>query len=351
MRLCFLAPANSAHTQKWIDHFKQRECEIHLVSFHFAEIQGVHLHHLAAPFKSFYLLHIPRMKLLLKKIKPDILHAHYASSYGFVGAALGFHPFVVSVWGSDIIEFPKRSLVHRKMLQYSLSQADKITVTSRLLEEAAEGLAPVKQKITRTPFGVDLERFKPESKPGRKDQIILGLIKNLDRKYGIEYLLKGFALVEKSYKNIRLVIAGDGPLKDQLRELAFQLGCQEKVEFLGRIPHSQVPTLLNEMDIFIMPSIHESFGVAALEASACGLPVIASDVGGIPEVVVHRKTGLLIPPGNPEALAEAVVYLIENPDLREKLGKDGREFVMETFDWQENAQRMENLYQELLSQN
>lgn len=351
MRLCFLAPANSTHTQKWLGYFREKGYEIHLVSFHFAKIQGVHLHYLAAPLKPFYLLHIPRIKFLLKKIRPDILHAHYASSYGFVGAALHFHPFVVSVWGSDVVEFPDHSLIHKKMIRHVLDQADGITATSKMLSDITSGFTSPKKNITRIPFGVDLDRFKPALEKNRRSGITLGVIKKLDRTYGIEYLIRGFALVEKKYQDARLLIAGDGPLLGELKNLARQLGCGRKIEFTGKIPHSQVPALLNQMDIFVMPSIRESFGIAALEASACELPVIASNVGGVPEVILDRKTGLLIPPQNPSAIADAVLYLIANPDHRKKLGKSGREFVKKNYDWQKNAQRMESLYKEILNQN
>lgn len=351
MRLCLLAPATSTHTQRWIGHFKEKGYEIHLFSFQFTEIEGVHIHYFAAPLKTFYFLHIPKIKLLVEKIKPDLLHAHYASSYGFVGAASGFHPFVISVWGSDIVGFPERSLFHRKIIKYSLGQADIITVTSKMLEKLTGEFASPKKRLIRIPFGVDLNKFRPESRENKKTGITLGVIKRLDRKYGIEYLIKAFALVEKRYSDTRLLIVGDGSLRSKLKKLAFQLGCDKKIKFLGNVPHFQIPKILNEMDIFVMPSLQESFGVAALEASACQLPVIASNVGGVPEVILDKKTGLLIPPQDPSAIAEAVIYLIENPDLRQKLGEFGRNFVMKNYDWHENAKRMENLYQKVLRKN
>lgn len=351
MRVCLLAPANSTHTQKWTEHLLDKRHELHLITFHSAHINGVHLYPLEAPMKSLYLFHIPKIRLLVKRINPDILHAHYASSYGFVGAALRFHPFVVSVWGSDVVDFPSSSFIHRKMMKHILGQADRVTATSRMLKDITRKFMSPEKTITRIPFGVDLDNFKPDLKKNKRFGITLGVIKKLDRTYGIEYLIRGFALVEKRYRNARLLIAGDGPLLGELKNLACQLGCERKIEFTGKIPHSQVPALLNQMDIFVMPSIRESFGVAALEASACELPVIASNVGGVPEVILDKKTGLLIPPQNPSAIADAILYLIANPDRRKKLGKSGREFVMKNYDWQKNAQRMERLYKEILNRN
>ncbi|MGB2697682.1 MAG: glycosyltransferase [Candidatus Zixiibacteriota bacterium] len=348
MRLCLLAPANSPHTHKWIKYFRDKGHQIHILSFQFEDIPGVHLHYLPAPLKVFYLYHIPKIRSLLKKIGPDILHAHYASSYGFVGATVGFHPLVISVWGSDVVEFPKRSPIHREVFKYNLDQADRITVTSKMLMDLTKEFVSPLKRVIRIPFGVDVDNFKPRLTSDKKSEITVGVVKRLDYKYGIEYLVKGFALVEKKFKNVRLLIAGDGPLRNKLKKLSFQLGCEKKIKFLGNIHHAQVPNLLKEMDIFVMPSVRESFGVAALEASASQLPVIASNVGGIPEIIINGKTGLLVPPRNPSAIAESIIHLIENPDLSLELGKSGREFVMKNYDWKENAKRMENLYEDLL---
>ena len=353
MRLCFLAPGNSIHTHRWVEYMSDRGHQVHLITFHKGDkIHKVEAHYLSSPSKLIYPFFLSKIRFLIKIINPDILHAHYASSYGLLGACSGFHPFVVSVWGWDVINFPRVSFLHRLLVKYALRKADHITATSKMLASTTAELTGVSDKVTVIPFGVDLLSFQERTDSSQKMEITIGIVKTLLPKYGIEYLIRAFSLVEKKFRNLNLMIVGTGPLRDNLHRLAQELGCVEKVYFVGQVPYSRVPEYLSKMDIFVVPSVDESesFGVAAVEASACGLPIIASKVGGLPEVVVDKSTGLIVPPKDPSAIAEALVHLIENPDLRQEYGRRGREFVMRNYNWQENALRMEKLYREILKQ-
>jgi glycosyltransferase involved in cell wall biosynthesis len=123
------------------------------------------------------------------------------------------------------------------------------------------------------------------------------------------------------------------------------------VDFVGRIPHEEVPAFMASLDIFCMPSRWESetFGVAAVEAEAMKVPVVATTVGGVPEAVRDGVTGILVPPNDPLALADAICSLLGNPDKRAKMGEAGREFVRKNYDWMENAGRMKRIYEKLLN--
>lgn len=350
MRICFLAPGNSVHTQRWVEYMMDKGHDVHLITLHKGDIPGAKIYYLPSRGKWTYLFFLSKIRFLIRTICPDVLHAHYASSYGFLGACSGFHPFVVSVWGWDVVNFPENSFLHKLLIKYTLQKADKITATSRMLTSTTINLASVAEKISVIPFGVDIVLFHPRTKPLEEKTVNIGVVKTLHAKYGIEYLIRAFALVEKKFKDVNLMIVGGGPLRKNLQRLANKLGCAKKIDFIGEISHSQVPEYLKKTDIFVVPSIDksESFGVAAVEASACGIPVIASNIGGLPEVVLHKKTGFLTPPKDHYLLAEAIVKLIENPDLRKKFGEEGRKFVSEHYDWRENCQRMHNLYQTLL---
>jgi glycosyltransferase involved in cell wall biosynthesis len=144
------------------------------------------------------------------------------------------------------------------------------------------------------------------------------------------------------------VLAGEGPERRRLERQAARLGLGERVRFLGEVPHEQVPEVLQQLDIFAMPSTYEGFGVAALEAEAMELPVVASSVHGIPDVVVDGETGLLVPPRDRQALASALDRLVADGDLRRRLGQAGRAFVAEHYSWEENTAQMEALYEAAL---
>jgi glycosyltransferase involved in cell wall biosynthesis len=147
------------------------------------------------------------------------------------------------------------------------------------------------------------------------------------------------------------VIAGDGSLREPLRRLAKDLGVEGQTNFLGNISHEKIPEVLRTFSIFAALSLRESFGVAVLEASACKLPVVVTNVDGLPEVVQGGVTGLVIPPRDAEAAAAAFSVLFEDAKLRERLGAAGREFVLQNYEWSENAGRMERLYRSILASN
>ncbi len=143
-------------------------------------------------------------------------------------------------------------------------------------------------------------------------------------------------------------MAGSGELRSQLEELTGQLGLTRNISFLGAIEHRQVPEILRNVDIFVMPSIREEFGVAAVEAQAMEIPVVSTRVGGVPEVVLDGETGILVEPGDSEQLAQAILTLIENPALRRQMGKRGRKHVLANYRWEDNAALMERLYQRFI---
>ena len=157
-----------------------------------------------------YLKALPELRKAIKYFKPDILHVHYATSYGLIGALSGFHPFIISVWGSDVYEFPVRSIFHKILLEYNLSKADIILSTSNAMADHTRKFTD--KNIVVTPFGIDLKKFyKNHNKSKRKDgEIVIGTVKTLHKIYGIAYLIKAFKIVvdRNPEKNIKLLIVG-----------------------------------------------------------------------------------------------------------------------------------------------
>jgi len=135
-----------------------------------------------------------------------------------------------------------------------------------------------------------------------------------------------------------------------LRQLAQELAISDNILFCPEVPFDKLPEYYRKIDIFVVPSLIESFGVVAVEASACGIPIVASDVGGLPEIVSNDKTGFLVPPKNPEAIACKLELLINKPDLRTKMGIAARQLVLKKYDWQQNALQMEKLYKQIIKQ-
>ncbi|MEN3291851.1 MAG: L-malate glycosyltransferase [Burkholderiales bacterium] len=297
-----------------------------------------------------YLAALPKLRKRIDEFRPDILHAHYASSYGLLGALSGFHPFILSVWGSDIFSFPNKSRLHRNILRFNLSKADKVLSTSHAM--ARETQRYTTRRITVTPFGVDVNEFRerPVDSLFAPGDLVIGTVKALEQTYGIHYLIQAFKLVCGRHPRLplKLLIVGGGSMRAALQGLVDELGLRERVTWAGEVPYDEVSRYHNMLSISVFPSNSESFGVAAIEASACGRPVVVSDVGGLPEVVEHGVTGLVVPAKDVRQLAQAIGRLALDETLRRTMGGAGRERVRERYNWDYSVRQMVDIYEEIV---
>lgn len=353
-KICFLADADSIHTRKWVDYFSSLNNEIYLISMRGTSYNykdNVKLIVVKPPFKSklSYFFIIKYIKRLITEIKPDILHSHYATSYGLYGKISKYHPFIISVWGSDVYQFPKSNNLNAKLLSFILKGADAVCSTS--VDMACETKKYYdKDDITITPFGVDIERFNIKTPVLNNEYITIGVIKNLRKIYGIEYLVKGFSdLIRETKKDVRLMIVGDGPERENLEKLCDELKIKTKVIFTGNIDNSKIPDYINMMDIVCLPSLSESFGVAAVEACACGRPVVSTNVGGLKEIVVDDYNGYTVDPKNSDLIKEKLQIIIEDEDRIKKFSINARSLAEEKYNWIENAGTMKDLYEKIIS--
>jgi glycosyltransferase involved in cell wall biosynthesis len=302
------------------------------------------------PFKLDYFREVRRVRELVERIRPAFVHAHYASGYGTLGRLIGFRPYIVSVWGSDIYEFPLRSPVHRWLLKQNLAAADYLCSTSR--DMARETRKYTQKPILITPFGVDCELFSPGSAPRSEErEFVIGTVRSLEESYGIDILLRAFRIFADRHPSAdcKLVIVGGGTREEEYHQLAQRLGLGGRVRFTGQVAHERVPEYLRSFSVFAALSRSESFGVAVLEASACGIPVLVSNVGGLPEVVVDGRTGIIIPPNDEHAAAEAFDRLRNSTSLRKSLGAGGQAWVLDKFLWDNTARAMEDFYEQVIS--
>jgi len=364
LRLTYVSDAMNVHTHRWVGYFRDLGCEVKVISYRDWEIPGVevYVHSLpptglskVPPFKQFHTLsdyaHVRKMLAWA-----DIVHVHFIYRFRFNIVYRGLPRLVVSTWGKDIItdsdEPEPKSEVYWK--KFVLNQATVLTATTHFLAEETRKYSPEGREIHVIPFGVDLEKFNPANCP-RKDPdeqpFRIGFLKHLRTKYGPDTLIEATKILRDRDYNIRAILAGVGHEEEDLRRLARSIGVGRIVDFVGRVPHEEVPAFMANLDVFVMPSRWESetFGVAAVEAEAMEVPVVATKVGGVPEAVDDGKSGILVAPDNPEAIADAVAGLLDDPAARQKMGEHGRKFVRENYEWIENASRMRVIYENLLS--
>lgn len=353
IRVVILGENGSVHIQKWIQAIKDySEISLHVISFDRGpKYEGVSYHYLKqfTNSKLDYFINAPRVKKLIAKIQPNVVHAHYATSYGYLGANANFHPLIITGWGADIFDSPK-SFLMRRILVESFKKADAITVLSKITKKEIHKLTS--KEVELIPFGVDIFKFKNINLP--KGHIIrIGTVRTLSEKYGIEYLIRAFANVSQRHNNVRLEIVGDGPLREFLESLTKELKIDNLVTFHGYINQNtefeRYINIMSNFDIFAILSIldSETFGVAAVEASSCGLPVIATNVGGLPEVIDDNITGILVPPKDVSSTAEAIETLVTNDELRLKMGLLGRKKVESEYYWRDNVDKMIELYKRI----
>lgn len=361
MKIIFLGEATSIHTIRWVNSLSEKGIEVILVSLK-GEVdiigkinENVKVIYLPFGTKLGYYLNVFALKKIISKEKPDLINAHYASGYGTLGRLSGFNKKLLNVWGSDVYDFPNESKVKKRIIEKNLKSYTAIASTSYCMaEETKKYLEDKSKEIFITPFGVDTKKFKNLNIEKNKNELVIGIVKTLTENYGIEYLIRAIKELEntldiENYKKIRLLIYGKGELKNKLEALTKELQIEDKVIFKGYISNEDVPKALNEMDIFVVPSINESFGVAAVEAMACEIPVIASSVGGLKEVIVDKETGYLVPKKDHKEIAKYLKKLILDKNLRTPLGENGRKRVLENYDWNSNVEYMIKIYEEIIN--
>jgi L-malate glycosyltransferase len=364
MRILMLSDINSAHTQKWAISLAERGLEVGVFSISsprldwytdngiraFIPVSVKESVFSSGPVRKLLFLRlIPFLRRVQKSFRPDIVHAHYATSYGFIGAMAGFHPFVISAWGSDVKALWPLKIVGRPLLKFNFRKADALLATSQAMVPMMRAFS--EKEVIVTPFGVDTEVFR-KFDAGRMfhpDDLVIGTIKALEPTYGIPYLIRAFHIVKQRNPKLRLklLIVGAGSMEAELKSLTGELGLEESVFFNGSAPYKDVPDYYNRMDIFVALSLWESFGVAVLEASACCLPVVVSDAGGLPEVVDPLKTGFIVPAADAEKAADAIEMLVLDKGMRHKMGEKGRAFIVEKYSIRDSVDRMLTVYRRL----
>lgn len=360
MKILFLAPGNSIHTVKWVNALQKKGNEVCLVSLAEHKVieplePGIIIQYLTINGKKGYYANAFALRKITKEFAPDVINAHYASGYGTLMrvSRLPRNKCILSVWGDDVYRFPYENKITFRIIRKNLEYASYIASTSRCMKEQVRRLLKTDRAITVTPFGVDTNVFSKRTLSSDSEKFVFGSMKSLEYQYGIDILIKAFAeFVHSLDKNeqdcVCLKIYGAGSIKEEMSLLAESLEVSNQIEFCGYISNNLVPEALNKIDVLCLVSVEtESFGVAALEAMACQVPVIVSDVVGYKEVVLHNKTGLIVPQFNVEATCMAMEKLYKDSALRKQFGGNGRQWVNENYEWEHCVQIMIDLYRQV----
>ena len=371
MKLVILAEASNVHTRRWAQGMARRGWGTTVLSARQAPIEGVTVLPIRVPGFShryphrWWTRYARYLRALIREAGADLVHVHFLRDYPFRGlTAPQPHassweqcdgpPLVISTWGADIIQdatVPQDTAAQRRRKVALLQACDAVTATTNYLADCTADYGDIpREQITVIPFGVDLERYaRPPDRP-RPNGPVVGIVKHLQPKYGLEYLIRSMPAVLERFADARFVIVGEGPQEQALKQLAGQLGLEQCIDWRGVIDNVEVPAVLWDMDVFVMPSISmsETFGVVAVEAQAAGVPVVFSDLPGVREAVTDGAGGLAVPPGDVSALAAAIRHLLADESLRRRLGERGRRAVCDRFTFDHNLGQMESVYRKAM---
>ena len=360
MKICFLTTPDSVHSHRWIKYFVQQSHDIVWLSLGVdSPVQHNDLDFRLIPKTPIRFLrpltYFTRLRGLLKKINPDILHVHQIWIGGIIAALTRRHPFVLTAWGSDVL-WAIGHPIKEPLVKYALRAADHITCDAEHMKDAMVSLGASPDKISIINFGTDTDQFSPGEK-NTDLAIKLGVsgyptiisLRSLQQLYDVQTLVKAAPLVLKDEPNAKFIIAGNGPEKENLVAIANDLGVQESIIFTGSIPNEELPEYLRLSDVYVSTALEDG-GIAAstAEAMSCGLPAVITDFGNNKDWVEDGVAGYLVSLSDPNMLADRILKLLGSEEMRRKFGAYGRQVIQERNDWRTEMGKSMSLYEELV---
>jgi N-acetyl-alpha-D-glucosaminyl L-malate synthase BshA len=336
----------------------KRGHEVHFISYQLPErlkLESEFIFHevniLSYPlfkYKPYTIILANLLHKLVKEEKLDILHGHYtiphATSLYLAKQTFPNANILSTIHGSDM-HLLGLDEVYKPVLEMSLNNHDALSTVSHWMKQFVLDNYNITKDIEVIHNFVDPEKFSHIQKPEKED-FVLCHVSNFRKVKRSQDIIKALTIALESNDKLKLEMIGQGPELEYCQDLALSLGIKDKVIFRGSLLN--VPKVLCYTDVFIIPSEIESFGLAALEAMACSIPVISSNAGGLPEVVQHEKTGYNVNPGDVEGLAKYINLLASDDSLRKKLGKEAAKVAQEDFHPDKIVPKYEQLYKKIL---
>jgi len=351
MKILFVSDAQSIHTRRWAEYFCGQGCSVHIASFRPASIDGVNIH-LLPTFglgKAGYLLTLPKLRQIYRYIRPDIVHAQYVTSYGFLSALAGLKPLVLTAWGSDILLSPKKLRLIRFFASYATRHADALIAVAEHMIPSFYLLGAAQNSVEIIPDGVDMELFRlvPDYMPSEPVRIIS--TRSFSPIYDVQTLITALGFLKQGNQLFEADIIGDGSLRETLETQARSLGLSEQVRFHGYVSHDRLPALLASSDIYVTSALSDGNSVSLNEAMACGCFPIGARIPANMQSIEHGQNGLLYEPGNAVSLAEKLFEGISMRPRWAEIRSYNRKIVETRADWKMCTQKMEAIYQRLIS--
>ncbi|MEW5700781.1 MAG: glycosyltransferase family 4 protein [Candidatus Zixiibacteriota bacterium] len=340
-RILILGEARVIHAQRWAAYFRQQGWTVRWLSFPPIPT-GVHAEGLgstALPRALAILRVIPRLRRIIGEFSPDITSALFLPDYGWLGALSGFHPLVVSAWGSDVLIAPEKSPLHRARIRSVIRRADHLFTDADVLSRRLQDLGASAADITVVPLGVSDEWLAAgESRPASVPPVLTVIqTRRLEPLYCVETFLVAAARLEAtSPGRFRFVIVGDGSQRERLGRLAAQWKLDTRNLFLPMLPEEALRQQVGAADLYVSTAASDGTSVSLLEAMAAGCFPIVTDLAANREWIEPGVNGLLFPVGDDRALAQMIERAAADPVLRQQAQVHNRSLITERARWNDN---------------
>ncbi len=364
MRICYVADGRSIHTQRWVNYLARRGHDVHLICWEFAPgyLENVHIHKLGKKLSPRiggllqyfgFLLWMIQVRWLVRKIKPDIVDGHFVTVYGFLAAICGFHPLVVTAWGSDILVQPDQNALFKFTAGYAVKKADLVVCRSEIMKGKIVELGAEPNKVRICILGVDTKKFHTTRKDvnlksdlgiDQPSPVVIST-RSLRPVYDIETLIKAAPLVLAELPKTKFIIASyAGEQQEYLGSLVQSLDITNCIKFTGRVSHTDLPRYLASFEIYVSTSLSDGTPNSLLEAMACGAaPVVTSIPANLPWIK-DGENGFLFPPKDYETLAARIIELIKDENKRETFSNINTQIIQSSAQQATEMAKLEAAY-------
>lgn len=356
MRICFISLGTFTHIGPYLDHFKEAGHDVHFVSLSPSPKRAVPTHNVGlgkkysvSEGKWKYPISMIRARRLIKKLKPDIVHAHYVTSAGLTAMVCGFHPTIVTVHGSDLMT-RIRSRIWRPLLKRIFKYSDCINTVSKDLQSMILSMGISPDKIETFTLGIDTDKFAFVTRPEISRSRVLKFIctRRLEPVFDHRTIIQALALLKKNGLKFQITFVGDGSLLDELTQQVKDAGLDDSVSFLGRVHNDNLPEVLGRHDVYLSASLWDGASLSLLEAMATGLFPVVSDIKANSAWLKQDVDGLLHKVGDAEDLATKILQLCDHSQLLTGAAEGNRKRVVESGDRKTNMKHLERVYVELI---
>ncbi len=369
MRICYLSHFLVEHDYRFLSKLVERGYETYLVAYtgkdiprEIASIQNLNIIHQRPKYlkkiqKFLFASKVFDFQKIIKQIKPDILHSGFIWKDGLLAALSGFHPHLSMPWGTDILEQPRDYVICRWITKYVINHADMITCDAETVKKEIVRMTGFSsENIVVFPWGLELNQFNPNidgsmirKKLEWESNVILIMNRTFKPVYGIPYFIRALSRIVKACPETRVLLIGKGPLENELCHMVAECQLDSYIHFMGWVPLEEMPKYLVASDIYVSSSLSDGASMCLLEAMACGLPVVVTDIPAILEWVNNGDNGYVVPRKNVEQLAEKIIRLTKSKSEREKMSKRNLIIARERLNWDENFNKLEEMYKKLYS--